>query len=168
MADVDFGATSGLHRPSRKEISAGDPEPWPKSGTSDIAVGQVNGRRFLAAIEPWHGNEVVVYTNAQSAASGDAWHREVIDSTLLDGHTILTADFDHDGSDEIIAGYRGQPYGVYLYKFTRGAWARESIDSGGISAAGCAIADLDGDGRPDIACIGSATHNLKIYRNLVR
>jgi hypothetical protein len=35
-----------------------------------------------------------------------------------------------------------------------------------ISAAACAIADLNGDGRPDIACIGSATANLKWYENL--
>ena len=27
--------------------------------------------------------------------------------------------------------------------------------------------DLDGDGVPDIACIGSATHNLKWYRTTV-
>jgi len=33
-------------------------------------------------------------------------------------------------------------------------------------AAACAIADLNGDGRPDIACIGSATANLKWYENL--
>jgi hypothetical protein len=26
--------------------------------------------------------------------------------------------------------------------------------------------DLNGDGRPDIACIGSATANLKWYENL--
>jgi hypothetical protein len=33
-------------------------------------------------------------------------------------------------------------------------------------AAACAIADLNGDGRPDIACIGSSTANLKWYENL--
>jgi hypothetical protein len=88
----------------------------------------------------------------------------VIDTTLLDGHTILTADFDRGSSDEIIVGYRGKPYGVYLYKFQDQKWTREPIDSDGISAAGCAVADLDGNGHPAIACIGSATHNLKIYR----
>ena len=34
--------------------------------------------------------------------------------------------------------------------------------------AACAIADLNGDGRPDIACIGAATANLKWYENLGR
>jgi hypothetical protein len=28
--------------------------------------------------------------------------------------------------------------------------------------------DLDGNGRPDIACIGQATNNLKLWRNLAR
>src|ERR1700723_1740632 len=43
---------------SRTEIAKGDPAPWPKSGSSDVAVGQLSKRRYLAAIEPWHGNQV--------------------------------------------------------------------------------------------------------------
>ena len=35
-----------------------------------------------------------------------------------------------------------------------------------MAAAACAVADLNGDGRTDIACIGSATANLKWYENL--
>ncbi|MFL6350386.1 MAG: VCBS repeat-containing protein [Bryobacteraceae bacterium] len=46
---------------SRTPIAEGSPEPWPKSGTSDISVGRLGNERFLAAIEPWHGNAVVVY-----------------------------------------------------------------------------------------------------------
>ena len=45
-------------------------------------------------------------------------------------------------------------------------WSRQMLDDGGMAAAACAIADLNGDGRPDIACIGSATTNLKWYENL--
>jgi FG-GAP-like repeat len=145
----------------RAEISKGDPTPWPKGGTSDIAVGKLKHARFLAAIEPWHGNQLVVYREAHGK-----WNREVIDTTLLDAHTVLTADFDKDGSDEIVAGFRGKPYGVYLYKFNGHRWNRTTLDLRDMAAAACAIADLDGDGRPDIACIGSATHNLKWYRNV--
>lgn len=145
---------------SRSEIAQGDPNPWPKSGTSDIAVGSLKKERFLAAIEPWHGNEVVIYRQDH----GD-WRREVIDSSLLNGHTIVTADFDGDGDDEVVAGFRGKPYGVYIYKFDGRHWNRQILDLGGMSAAACTVADLDGDSRPDIACIGSATHNLKWYRN---
>jgi hypothetical protein len=34
-----------------------------------------------------------------------------------------------------------------------------------MAAAACATADLNGDGKIDIACIGSATTNLKWYEN---
>jgi hypothetical protein len=146
---------------TRTEIAKGDPAPWPKSGTSDIAVGHLAGERFLAAIEPWHGNQVVVYRKRHGQ-----WSREVIDDTLLDGHTIEAVDLDHDGSDEIVAGFRGKPFGVNIYKFDGHKWQRQVLDRGDMSAASCAVADLNGDGRPDVACIGSATHNLKLYQNL--
>jgi hypothetical protein len=116
--------------------------------------------RFLAAIEPWHGNEMVVYRKR-----GNAWRREVIDDSLLDAHTILTVDLNRDGNDEIVAGMRGKPYAVYIYSWDGAGWKRQILEQGDVSAASCAAADLDGDPYPDIACIGSATHNLTIYWN---
>jgi len=148
----------------RTRIANGNPDPWPQSGSSEIAVGRLGRDRFLCAIEPWHGNQVVVYRQ-----QGHRWQRQVIDTTLNDGHVLLTADLNQDGRDEIIAGYRGQGRSVYIYsaedlKGTR--WSRKVLDDGGIAAAGCAVADLNGDGRPDVVCIGSATANLKWYENL--
>lgn len=143
---------------SRSEIAKGSSQAWPKSGTSDVAVGQLGNERFLAAIEPWHGNEIVVYRRA-----GESWKREVIDDSLSDAHTIETVDLDGNGRDEIVAGFRGKPYGVYLYRFDGTKWNRDILDQGGVSAAGCAVADLDGDGKPEIACIGQATHNLVLW-----
>jgi len=146
---------------SRTEIAKGDPAAWPKGGSSDVAVGKLGSERFLAAIEPWHGNQVAVYRQR-----GGKWNREVIDDSILDGHTIVTADFNGSGRDQIVAGFRGKPYGVYLYEFDGTKWNRRVIDQGGMSAASCAVTDLDGDGVPDVACIGSATHNLKWYRGV--
>jgi hypothetical protein len=146
---------------TRTEIAKGDPTPWPKGGNSDVAVGTLKREGFVAAIEPWHGNQVVVYREARGE-----WNREVIDASLLDAHAVVTGDFDGSGSDEIVAGFRGKPYGVYLYKFDGKHWNRQIVDTGDMAAAACTVADLDGDGRPDIACIGSATHNLKWYRNV--
>jgi hypothetical protein len=143
---------------TRTEIAKGSEKPWPKSGNSDISVGLLGKERFLAAIEPWHGNEIVVYRNRDGA-----WKREVIDDTLLDAHTISTVDLNHDGKDEIIAGMRGKPYAVYIYSWDGVSWKRETLEQGDVAAASCAVADLDGDGYPDIACIGSATHNLVAY-----
>ena len=78
----------------------------------------------------------------------------------------LTADLAGDGAHQIVAGFRGQPQRVYIYSFDGKRWNRQTLDDGGMSAAACAVADLNGDGRLDIACIGSATHNLKWYENL--
>jgi hypothetical protein len=136
---------------TRTLIAKGDPAPWPKSGSSDVAIGHLGKTQFLAAIEPWHGNQVVVYT-------GD--YREIVDTTLLGGHTIQTGDFDGDGNDEIIAGFRGQPRRVYLYRHDGKSWTRTTLDPD-MAAASCAIADLNSDHKPDIACIDST--RLKIY-----
>jgi hypothetical protein len=59
-----------------------------------------------------------------------------------------------------VAGFPGKPYGVYIYRFHGAKWNREILDKGSVSAASCAAADLDEDGKPEIACIGQATHNL--------
>jgi hypothetical protein len=148
---------------TRTEIAKGDPSPWPKSGSSDVTVGKAGPMRFVAAVEPWHGNQVAVYLEKKST-----WLRNVIDTALVDGHTILAADLNGDGIDEIIAGYRGEGRSVNIY-YAKDAkadkWTKSVLDQGGIAAAACATADLNGDGRIDIACIGSATANLKWYEN---
>jgi hypothetical protein len=149
---------------SRTEIAEGDPSAWPKGGSSDVAVGRLGGKRYLAAIEPWHGNQVVLYRQ-----SGKEWQRRVIDASLVDGHTIWTADLNGDGNDEIIGGFRGGSHSVLVYYADDAGgdhWSKQVLDDGGMAAAACAVADLNGDGRPDVACIGSATANLKWYENL--
>jgi hypothetical protein len=149
---------------ARTRIVNGSPDPWPRSGASEIALGRLGKERFICTIEPWHGNQVVVY-----APQGQSWQRQVIDASLNDGHVLLTADLNNDGRDEIIAGYRGQGRSVYIYSAEdpKGSrWSREVLDDGGMGAAGCAVADLNGDGRPDVTCIGTATTNLKWYENL--
>ncbi len=145
----------------RTKLAFGSPAAWPQSGASDVAVGRVGKKRFLCAIEPWHGNEVAVYTEQKKR-----WQREVIDSSLVDGHTILTADLNDDRSDEIIAGFRGAGRSVNLYAREEKGWTKSPLDDGGIAAAACAVADLNGDGKPDVTCIGSATTNLKWYENV--
>ena len=148
------------HAWSREEISKGDPSPWPKCGASDVAVGRSGSERFLTTIEPWHGNQIVVYRPA-----GKGWNRLVIDDSLPDSHSIAVADFDGDGRDEIVVAQRGRPGRVLVYSPGREGWTRTVVDEG-ITAASCAAADLNADGRPDLACIGSATQNLKWYENL--
>lgn len=149
----------------RTRLAAGNPEPWPKNGSSDVVVLRTKSGRQLASIEPWHGNQVVVYRG-----KGERWdQRTVIDDTLVDGHTLVQGDLDGDGVDEIVAGYRGSGGGVNIYrlgaddrwtKFAIAAPAQKSM-----AAAGCTLAHLNADRRLDLACIGSSTANLKWYEN---
>lgn len=160
---VDLFRLEANGRWTRTPLVEGDPAPWPKCGAGEIAVGRLSGSRFLCTIEPWHGNELVVYHPAPNQ-----WHRQVLDNTLNEGHALLTADLNRDGRDEIVAGYRGKGGGLVLYTAEDNQgwhWTRHDIDMGGIATSSCAISDLNGDGRPDIVAIGSATANLKWYEN---
>ena len=119
---------------------------------------------MLAAIEPWHGNQVVVY----SPPEGDGlWHRQVIDDTLQEGHALVTADFDGDGQDEIVAGWRAGGGGLRLYKALDATGRKfTSIDlDPDMPAEGAVVADINGDGKPDLVVIGGRKNQLAWYEN---
>ena len=145
------------------ELTKGDPDPWPKSGASDVALGKLGAQKIVATIEPWHGNQVVVYK-----VNGSTWARQMIDDTITDGHAIVTADIDADGRDEVIVGQRGGARSLMLYTASAdgATWTKRAIDEGGMAGAGCAAADLNGDKRVDLVCIGTATANVKWYENV--
>lgn len=146
---------------NRTRLAAGDPAPWPKSGSSDVAAGKLGKRRFLATLEPWHGNQVVVYRE-----SAKGWERMVIDNSFDTAHALLVADVNGDGLDEIVAGYRGKGGCTYIYSAddAEGShWTRNDLDPK-MPAAACAVADLNGDRRPDLICTGGSS--LKWYENL--
>jgi len=101
----------------------------------------VGGKRFLATIEPWHDDKVVVYTEGKP---GESWNRHVIDPDFHDGHALACADLDGDGHDEIVAGYRGPGTSLYVYYAADASaanWERQLLDAE--MAASCvAIADV--------------------------
>jgi hypothetical protein len=151
----------------RKVIVPGhNTEEAPRLGTSDIKIGHLGKHRMLATVEPWHGNEVVVYT--EDGKGG--WKRNVIYNTLTEGHEVCVGDFNGDGRDEIVAGDRARgkiasSHVFYSTDDTGTQWHHEELDHNGMSASGCEIADFNHDGRPDIVMIGGATHNIKVYEN---
>jgi hypothetical protein len=144
----------------------GDDKPGTPRGTSEIAPGHLApGRPILAAVEPWHGHQVVVYTPDDA---GPAWKRHVLDDTLSEGHALVVADFDGDGVDEIVAGWRKDGGGLRLYRVAEisGRLYTTKVDlDHGITVEGAVAADINGNGKPDIVAIASQSSNLVWYEN---
>ena len=150
---------------TKTRIGEGDQASRSRRGASEIAAGKIRGRRFLATIEPWHGEQVVVYFEDKQ---GGLWERRVIDDTFQDGHALACADLNGDGNDEIVAGYRGRGTSLYVYTASDllGAnWRRQTLDTE-MAASGVVVADINGDGRPDIVAIGASTGNVNWYESL--
>ncbi len=137
-------------------------------GAGEIKLGKLaNGKRYIATVEPWHANHIVIYHEPEDALK--PWKREVVVQRLNGGHALWTADLDADGDEELVIGWRlkgSMPYdrpGVAVYD--PGTEDTQIIDWGGMATEDLTVADLNGDGQPDIVAAGRSTHNLKIYWN---
>lgn len=162
---------------NKTKLGDGNQATSPFKGSSEVKVGKLaDGRRYLATIEPWHGFQVVVYT--QPFTGKGLWDRRVIDEPVQWGHAVWCADLDGDGDEELIIGQRDankdattrpKGPGVFVYDPTPGttplAFTRHTIDDGGVGCEDLVAADFDGDGRVDILAGGRSTHNVKIYWN---
>lgn len=141
-------------------------------GGGEIRMGMLSGgRKFLATIEPFHGNELVYYPASTKAPSGFT-SRIVLDNDLNQGHALATGDLLGNGSQQIVAGWRqpnsARKVGVKLYypiDEDATQWKSGWIDDNGMACEDLRIADLNDDGRLDIIAAGRASHNLKIYWN---
>jgi hypothetical protein len=145
-----------------------------EQGAGEVRLGKLpDGRRFIATIEPFHGNAVVV----NPAADGEAlWSskRVVLDESLKQGHALAAADFLGLGYDQVIAGWRepndrDRKVGIRLYvpiEKDGSTWKQHAvIDDNTMACEDFKVADLNGDGKPDIIAAGRATKNLIVYWN---
>lgn len=155
-----------------EHLGVGDQSnPSKNRGSSEIKLGKLkSGTRYIGTIEPWHGNQVVVYT--QPAGKKD-WTRRVLDDQLLWGHAVSCSDLDGDGDEELVIGVRDPlagkaQSGVRVYKAMDPSgekWDKAELDPGGVAVEDLAVADLNGDGKPDIVAVGRKTGNVRIYWN---
>ncbi len=123
-----------------------------------------------------HGNQVVYYEFSYLFRAG-RWVRTVLDSSLKEGHALACADLLGNGSDQIVAGWRGKnaegKAGIALYALVTSdtaetrKWRKTVIDDN-MACEDLCLADLNGDGKLDIVASGRATHNLKVYFNRER
>ena len=143
---------------------AGCEQPFPRFQRNPRRAAEER-RAFLATIEPWHGDKVVVYTKPDKP--GDLWDRHVIATGLQQGHALAVLDVDGSGNDVIVSGYRGGRGGVVLFRAsdeTATHWDKQVLDDGTITCQGMFVADLMGTGRPGVVGIGGSTHNVKLFR----
>jgi hypothetical protein len=155
-------------------------------GSSEIADGwkaddKPRGSRWFkwfVTVEPWHGNQFVIYTEEQKDDKLQ-FTRHVIDDQLRWGHAVKFAALNGDREDDLlVGGVRDNPdakqgdkfkeqRGVRLYRYDEKAkkWDRYILEDGGVAVEDLTVADLNGDGKPDIIAVGRATGNARIYWN---
>lgn len=154
-----------------RRIGTGYEAQAPAKGSSEVRLGILDSKtRFAATIEPWHGNQVVVYEEPTGNQAQDTlWTRKVIDEQLKWGHAVVAVNLDSDPQDEIAIGVRdeAQPHrcGVRIYdRRSDGSWSRKLVEPGQVAVEDMIAADLDSDGKPELIAVGRATHNAVIYK----
>jgi hypothetical protein len=143
----------------------------PRLGASDVGVGRQNGAKFFGAVEPWHGNEVVVYNEV-----GGKWQRRVIYDKLTSGHEVAVVDLNGDGRADVVANDNSRVTeqrpnatpGVYVFYApddpVNGEWTMQRLEDKSAMNS-CLGVDINGDKRMDLVCTGGGAV-VRWYENI--
>jgi hypothetical protein len=116
-------------------------------------------KKFIAGVEPMHGNSLAVYNPGRTILTDD----------LNQGHALAVGDLLKQGDDQVVIGWREpnkqNKVGIKMFVYDNNKWVNFWIDDNGMACEDLQIADLNGDGKKDIIAAGRASHNLKIYWN---
>lgn len=157
---------------TRTQLGGNRPGETGHPGAGEIRDGLLpNRQRYIATVEPMHGNAVAIYTT--DGAATDFWDRQVIDDSLVDGHAVACGDLLKAGYDQVVVGWRAMnkpdaKVGIKLYVPADKAgkkWESHLIDDNTMACEDLLLADFNGDGRLDIVAAGRATKNVKVYFN---
>lgn len=143
----------------------------PRLGASDAGAGTQDGKKFFASVEPWHGNEVVVYNDV-----GGKWQRRVIFDKVGSGHEVAVVDLNGDGRSDVIANDNSRVTarrpnatpGVHVFYApedpVNGEWRYQRLEETAAMNS-CVGADINNDKRIDLVCTG-AGGVTRWYENL--
>ena len=165
-------------RPKRASgISTAKADRWATMQLTQEFAGEVRdgklpgGKRFIAAVQPMHGNAAAVYSEPDEP--GQLWKPlPRLDEALKDGHAVACADFLGVGSDQVVVGWRamntpGVP-GIKLFTPLDAEgqqWRETEISADEVAVEDIKVADLNGDGKVDIVAAARQTKNLVIFFN---
>lgn len=141
-------------------------------GVGEVRMSALGGGKIcVAAIEPMHGSQLVLYLPPPNGPKDGEWERRVIDESLVDGHALASRDMLGMGNRQIVVGWRsaqkvGPKVGVKMWwtsKEDGSGWQSQLLDDNTMACEDLIIRDLNGDGRADVVAAGRRTQNVKIY-----
>ncbi len=161
-------ACSGGNTITWWENPATPDRPWLKhviatneKGATNVDAADLNGDHILdVVVSNGHGSGLAWF-------EGPHWQKHMIDGTITDAHALAIADFNQDGSTDLIAASFSQKVVKGYVNDGKGNFTAHVIDADTQQESyDLKIADLNADGRPDFVLAGRASNNAAWYLNL--